>query len=220
MTAASELYLDYLNGPDIAALTLTDDEILAAVERGLLAQGRGETVIEPRVHLTPDPAFRGHFNVLRGYVAPLGFAGVKVVSDYLDNYRQGLPSEMGLLSLFDPRTGAPIAIIDAAGLTDMRTGAVTAIGARHLAKRSSRVLAHIGARCQLVSVASAHVRHVDAQYPEEPVRFTLRHIAQRTEEPPHLFVVLRLAAPVDAARERPAQDGENAHVRSVDILQK
>ena len=146
MTAASELYLDYLNGPDIAALSLTDDEILAAVERGLLAQGRGETVIEPRVHLTPDPAFRGHFNVLRGYVAPLGLAGVKIVSDYVDNYRHALPSEMGLLSLFDPRTGAPIAVIDAAGLTDMRTGAVTAIGARHLAKRSSRILGHIGAR--------------------------------------------------------------------------
>jgi alanine dehydrogenase len=146
MTAAPELYLDYLNGQDIAALALTDDEILAAVEAGLLAQGRGETVIEPRVHLIPDPEFRGHFNVLRGYVAPLGFAGVKVVSDYVDNYRQGLPSEMGLLNLFDPRTGAPIAVIDAAGLTDMRTGAVTAIGARHLAKRSSRVLAHIGAR--------------------------------------------------------------------------
>ena len=146
MTAAPELYLDYLNGRHIAALALTDDEILAAVGEGLLAQGRGETVIEPRVHLTPDPAFRGHFNVLRGYVAPLGLAGVKVVSDYVDNYRQDLPSEMGLLSLFDPRTGAPIAVIDATGLTDMRTGAVTAIGAKHLAKRSSRVLAHIGAR--------------------------------------------------------------------------
>ena len=48
-----ELFLDYLNGPDVAALALTDDEILAAVEAGLDAQGRGATVIEPRVHLTP-----------------------------------------------------------------------------------------------------------------------------------------------------------------------
>ena len=53
---------------------------------------------------------------------------------------------MGLLTLFDPRTGRPVAIIDAAGLTDMRTGAVTAIGARHLARRRARVLGHIGAR--------------------------------------------------------------------------
>ena len=146
MTAAPELYLDYLNGRDIAALSLTDDEILAAVEGGLLAQGRGETVIEPRVHLTPDPSFRGHFNVLRGYVAPLGFAGVKVISDYVDNYKQGLPSEMGLLLLMDPANGVPKAIIDGSHLTDMRTGAVTAIGARHLARKDARVLGHVGAR--------------------------------------------------------------------------
>jgi ornithine cyclodeaminase len=140
------LYLHYLNGPDVEALALTDEEILAAVESGLAAQGRGETVIEPRVHLVPDPAFNGHFNVLRGYVGPLALAGVKVVSDYVDNFRRGLPSEMGLLNLFDPRSGAPVAVIDAAGLTDMRTGAVTAIGARHLARTSSRILGHIGAR--------------------------------------------------------------------------
>ena len=142
----SELYLTYLNGPDVAQLALTDDEILDAVEGGLRAQGNGETVIEPRVHLRPDPAFRGHFNVLRGYVAPLGFAGVKIVGDYIDNWQRGLPSELALLNLFDPRTGVPLAVIDAAGITDMRTGAVTALGAKHLARKDSKVLGHIGAR--------------------------------------------------------------------------
>ena len=142
----SELYLDYLNGPDVARLALTDAEILHAVETGLDAQGRGLTVIEPRMHLMPDAAFNGHFNVLRGYVGPLALAGVKVVGDYVDNYQRGLPSEMGLLNLFDPATGQPVAIIDAAGLTDMRTGAITAIGAKHLALKASRVLGHIGAR--------------------------------------------------------------------------
>src|SRR6266700_2950540 len=176
MTAAPELYLDYLNGRHIAALALTDDEILAAVEEGLLAQGRGETVIEPRVHLTPDPAFRGHFNVLRGYVAPLGLAGVKVVSDYVDNYRQGLPSEMGLLCLFDPRTGAPIAVIDAAGLTDMRTGAVTAIGAKHLARKSSRILGHIGAR----GTAYWNVRLLDSLFHFDEIRVHSRRPESRT----------------------------------------
>ena len=60
------LYLDYLNAPDVEALALTDDEIIGAVEAGLAAQGRGETVIEPRMHLMPGAAFNGHFNVLRG----------------------------------------------------------------------------------------------------------------------------------------------------------
>ena len=145
-TPSGPLILDYLNGPDVAALALTDDEILTAVEAGLAAQGRGETVIEPRMHLAPDATFNGHFNVLRGYIAPIGLAGVKIVGDFVDNWRLGLPSEMGLLNLFDPRTGRPVAIIDAAGLTDMRTGAVTAIGAKYLARNDSRALAHIGAR--------------------------------------------------------------------------
>ena len=142
----AEIHLTYLNGPDVERLALTDAEILGAVEAGLAAQGRGETVIEPRVHLVPDAAFRGHFNVLRGYVAPLGVAGVKIVGDYVDNYTRGLPSEMALLNLFDPRTGMPVAILDATAITDMRTGAVTALGARHLARRGSRVLGHVGAR--------------------------------------------------------------------------
>lgn len=138
--------MTYLNGPDVAELALSDDEILAAVEESLRAQGEGRTVIEPRVHLEPDPAFEGHFNVLRGYIGPLNLAGVKVVGDYVSNYLQNLPSEMALLNLFDPRTGMPVAVIDATALTSMRTGAVTALGARHLADPASKVLGHIGAR--------------------------------------------------------------------------
>jgi ornithine cyclodeaminase/alanine dehydrogenase-like protein (mu-crystallin family) len=142
----AEIHFTYLSGPDIAALAMTDQEILDAVEGGLYAQGEGKAVIEPRVHLVPDKAFNGHFNVLRGYLAPLGVAGVKVVGDFVDNYKQGLPSEMALLNLFDPRTGMPRALLDAAAITDMRTGAVTALGAKYLARQGSRVLGHIGAR--------------------------------------------------------------------------
>jgi alanine dehydrogenase len=168
-------YIEYLSGPDVAALALTDDEIIDAVEAGLAAQGRGETVIEPRVHLMPGARFDGHFNVLRGYVAPLGLAGVKIVGDYVGNYRQGLPSEMGLLNLFDPATGRPVVIVDAAGLTDMRTGAVTAIGAKHLARRSSRVLGHVGAR----GTAYWNVRLLDHLFDFAEIRVHSRRAESR-----------------------------------------
>jgi alanine dehydrogenase len=170
-----ELYLDYLNAPDVAALALTDGEILAAVEAGLAAQGRGETVIEPRMHLVPGGGIDGHFNVLRGYVAPLALAGVKIVGDFVDNYRRGLPSEMGLLNLFDPGTGRPVAIVDAAGLTDMRTGAVTALGARHLARNSCRVLGHIGAR----GTAYWNVRLLDSLFHFDEIRVHSRRPESR-----------------------------------------
>jgi ornithine cyclodeaminase len=142
----AEIRFTYLNALDVERLALTNDEILDAVEAGLRAQGLGQTVIEPRVHLEPDPAFRGHFNVLRGYVAPMGLAGVKIVGDYVDNYKRGLPSEMALLNLFDPQTGMPVALLDATAITEMRTGALTALGAKHLARRDSKVLGHVGAR--------------------------------------------------------------------------
>ena len=146
MQATQRVDITYLNGPDVERLALTDDEVIAAVEAALAAQGRKETVIEPRVHLIPESSAKGHFNVLRGYVKPLGVAGVKVVSDFVDNYKKNLPSEMALLNLFDPETGMPLAVIDATAITDMRTGAMTAIGAKHLARKDSRVLGHVGAR--------------------------------------------------------------------------
>ena len=169
------IYIDYLNALDIDALAMSDAEILTAVEAGLVAQGNGQTVIEPRVHLEPDPSFRGHFNVLRGYVAPLDAAGVKIVGDYVDNYLHGLPSEFGILNLFDPRTGTPRAILDATAITDMRTGAVTAIGAKHLARKGSRILGHIGAR----GTAYWNVRLLDHLFDFDEIRVHSRRAESR-----------------------------------------
>ncbi|OTP79250.1 ornithine cyclodeaminase family protein [Caballeronia sordidicola] len=140
------IHFTFLNRLDVERLELTDAEILAAVESALVAQGNRETVIEPRVHLIPKDSAEGHFNVLRGVIHPLGLAGVKVVGDFVNNYKRGLPSELAVLNLFDPETGAPKAILDATSITDMRTGAMTALGAKHLARKGSKVLAHIGAR--------------------------------------------------------------------------
>jgi len=102
----------FLSGRDVEQLEIGPEIVLGAVEAALAAQGRGEVVLEPREHLVPDPAFAGHFNLLRAYVGPLEVAGVKVVGDYLDNWKLGLPSELALLTLYDPRTGVPRAIVD------------------------------------------------------------------------------------------------------------
>src|SRR5262245_16955863 len=169
--------ITYLSGPDVEALALTDDEILAAVEGGLRAQGLGQTKIEPRVHLVPESSAKGHFNVLRGVVAPLGVAGVKVVGDFVDNWKHGLPSELALLNLFDPETGAPRAVVDASTLTDMRTGAMTALGAKHLARKSSRVLGHVGAR----GTAYWNVRLLDRLFGFDEIRVHSRRKESREE---------------------------------------
>ncbi|MEM6586843.1 MAG: ornithine cyclodeaminase family protein [Pseudomonadota bacterium] len=171
----TKIEIEYLGQPEIDKTNLSNDDILDAIEGGLIAAGRGETVIEPRMHLTPNPEVDGHFNVLRGYVKPLDYAGVKIVGDFYNNYKQGLPSELALLNLFCPRTGMPRAVIDAAGITDMRTGALTALGAKWLAPQKPRVLGHVGAR----GTAYWNVRLLDHVFDFDEIRVHSRRTESR-----------------------------------------
>jgi ornithine cyclodeaminase len=178
MQVVREIHLTYLNQHDVAAAALTDEEILATIEASLAMQGRGETVIEPRTHLEPASGAEGHFNVLRGYIGgEIGLAGVKVVGDFVGNYTLGLPSELGLLCLFDPATGAPVAVVDASGITEMRTGAVTAVGAKYLAAKRPRTLGHIGAR----GTAYWNVRLLDRLFGFDTIRVHSRRPASRDD---------------------------------------
>lgn len=172
---SEELYLTYLNALDVEKLALTDAEIIAAVEDSLRAQGNGQTKIEPRVHLVPENSQKGHFNILRGYIQPMHIAGVKIVGDYVDNYKIGLPSELALLNLFNPDNGIPLAVVDASSITDMRTGAMTAIGAKYLARKNSRVLGHIGAR----GTAYWNVRLLDSLFHFDEIRVHSRRPESR-----------------------------------------
>ena len=111
----------YLNSKDIEEINLTNDEIINAVEDSLKAQGKEKPplsrgFISIRIRNTTD------ILMSRGYIEPKHAVGVKIVGDYVFNYEKNLPSEMSLLNLFDPETGAPYAVIDATAITTMRTG--------------------------------------------------------------------------------------------------
>ena len=140
------LTLRFISGPDVERLGLTRPEIFEAVKEAVRAQGNGNVVLEPRVHLNPPNGGRGHFNILRAHLGTVGVSGVKVVGDFVDNHLKQLPSELALITLYDPETGVPLAIVDGTMITAARTGAVTALGAKHLARSDSRILGHLGAR--------------------------------------------------------------------------
>ena len=173
-----EIWLRFLSGPDIASLGVARRDIIGAVESIVAAHGRGETVFEPRVHLVPDNGGVGHFNVLRGHVSTLGahgVSGVKVVGDFVPNYRHGLPSELGLATLYDPLTGVPLTVMDATLVTEARTGAMTAVGARHLARADAKILGHAGAR----GTAFSNVTMLDELFDLEEIRVTSRRSESR-----------------------------------------
>lgn len=169
--------LRFVSGADIEQLNLTRSEIFEAVEGAVRAQGMGQVVLEPRVHLVPPNGGAGHFNILRGHLDPQWISGIKVVGDFVDNYRHGLPSELALVTLLSPDTGAPLAIVDGTMITAARTGAMTALGARYLARKDSKVLGHIGAR----GTAWWNVTMLDDLFHFEEIRVTSRRKESRDD---------------------------------------
>lgn len=171
------LELRYLSGADVDAVGLSRSDIVDAVEHAVRGQGLGTAVPEPRTHIHP-PGRNGHFNVLRGHLEePEPLSGVKVVGDFVDNYTRGLPSELAMVLLFDADTGAPVGIVDGTVLTEARTGALTALGARHLARPDSRVLGHVGAR----GTAWWNVVLLDELFDFDDIRVTSRRAESREQ---------------------------------------
>ncbi len=164
----------FISKEDIDALDLSLQEIMDAVETGLQAHGEQKVIMPSKDHL-PLAYPEKLFNILKGYVEPVNVAGVKVIGDFHKNYEHNLPSELALITLYRPETGAPFAILDGTLITWMRTGAVTAVGAKYLANAKSRVLGHIGAR----GTAWYNIAMLDQIFDFEEIRVTSRRPESR-----------------------------------------
>jgi ornithine cyclodeaminase/alanine dehydrogenase-like protein (mu-crystallin family) len=125
----------YLSRQDVEAVGLSMPAIIEAVESMFLEKGEGRVEMPPKpgIHTQPD-AF---IHAMPAYIPSLGAAGVKWISGYPGNQSRGLPYITGLLILNDPETGVPTVIMDATWITALRTGAATAVAARHLARPDS-----------------------------------------------------------------------------------
>jgi ornithine cyclodeaminase/alanine dehydrogenase-like protein (mu-crystallin family) len=97
-----------------------------------IEKGRGNVEMPPKPGIHPRPDCFIH--AMPAYIPGLRSAGVKWVAGYPENQAKGLPYISGLLILNDPETGIPIAVMDCAWITGMRTGAATAVAAKHLAR--------------------------------------------------------------------------------------
>ncbi len=211
------IWLRFVSGPDIDALGLTRLEIVDAVEDAIREHGEGRTSFEPRVHLTPDNGGIGHFNILRGHLDGLGergISGVKVVGDFVPNYQHGLPSELAMATLFDPTTGVPLAVLDATMITAARTGAMTTVGARYLARPDSKILAHAGAR----GTAWWNVTMLDDLLDLDEIRVTSRRPESREKFAEELSAELSTPVRVCATAEA-AFDGADVLVEATRLTE-
>jgi ornithine cyclodeaminase len=89
--------------------------------------------------------------------------GAKIVSVYPDNPKRGLPRIAASVLLLDPATGAPMCLMEGAGLTALRTGAASGVATMFLARKDARRLAIFGSGPQAITQvqAVAAVRRID-----------------------------------------------------------
>lgn len=123
----------YLTNEDVMSL-LTLNEAITAVEHAMARLGRGETVNRPRQRIALSHTT---LNVMAAADSVTGFAGVKI---YATGSGVG---GVAWLHLID-RTGRQRAIVESARLSQLRTGAATAVATRYLSRVDSRVVGMLG----------------------------------------------------------------------------
>lgn len=117
-------------------------DLLDAVEAAYrdVAAGRDHSPLRSHVEL-PDGALLLMPGVREGGAG----ATVKLVTVMPRNAERGLPTIHAIVVWFDAATGRPLALLDGATLTAMRTGAASGVGSRLLARSDAETLAVIGA---------------------------------------------------------------------------
>lgn len=116
-------------------------EVNRLIETAFADHGRGLVQMPPKMYITlPE----GDFRTMPAYLPSLSLAGVKIVNVHPGNPARGLPTVMALTIILDIATGAPVAILNATKLTDMRTGAAGAVAAKYLSPKKEIVLGLIG----------------------------------------------------------------------------
>lgn len=122
-------------------------QIIDLVTVGFREHGLGRVEMPPKIGVHPG-AGDNFIHAMPAFIPSLGSVGLKWVNGCPGNVSSGLPYISGLLILNDVETGVPQAVMDATWLTAMRTAAASAVSARHLARRESRVLGILGCGVQ------------------------------------------------------------------------
>ncbi|MGI8998986.1 MAG: ornithine cyclodeaminase family protein, partial [Candidatus Limnocylindria bacterium] len=133
--------LPFLDGDRIKQVVPMAD-VLDAVEAAFrdVAAGRDRSPLRSHVDLSD-----GSLLIMPGVRDSGAGASVKVVTVMPNNAQRGLPTIHAIVIWFDAGTGRPLALLDGAAVTAMRTGAASGVGTRLLARTDAETLAVIGA---------------------------------------------------------------------------
>ena len=171
------------------------DECIDLMREAMIALSAGDTKQSLRqiIPLQGGAAF----GVMPGATAQT--FGAKMISVFPDNFALGLQSHQGFVALFDPVSGATIAMLHAGEVTAIRTAAASAAATRALAREDARHLAILGygEQAETHARAMALVRPLSgiALWGRSPERAAV--VARRLEG--ELSLPVRIAATVREA---------------------
>ena len=137
----------YLSREDVINTSVTMADVIDSLDIAFHEKGKGHTEMPPKpgIHPGGDDNF---IHAMPAFIPALKSAGIKWVSAFVDNPAKGLPYISGLVILNDAETGLPLSVMDGVWMTGMRTGAATALSARHLARPDSSTVGVLGCGIQ------------------------------------------------------------------------
>jgi len=141
-----------LSQKDVQAVISMKD-VVEIAEKTFNGMGEGTVVNPTKVGLdlgevAPWPPYKGFMNAMPAYVGWLDSAGIKWAGGFLDNSKIGLPYITSMILLIDPRTGHFRAALDGALITNMRTGAQSAVALKYFHSGQSIRVGLYGAGAQ------------------------------------------------------------------------
>jgi len=143
----TENQLLYLSQAEVVEAGLTMAEIIESMEVMFRAKGEGRTEMPPKPGIYPGGG-DSFLHAMPACIPDLRSAGIKWVAAFPGNPSKGLPYISGLIVYNDFDTGLPLAVMDCVWITAKRTGASSAISARHLARPDSSVMGMLGCGVQ------------------------------------------------------------------------
>jgi alanine dehydrogenase len=122
-------------------------DLIECMESAVARFSAGDVQQPVRTVLSVGP--RKHWwGLMPAYVSQPPTMGAKIVTVFDTNAARGLHTHLATIVLLDPETGALQALMDGRYITEARTGAVSAVSARHLARADASTLAIIGTGVQ------------------------------------------------------------------------
>lgn len=135
---------------------LTMEECIGVMEDALAALARGElhNPLRQAIRAAGAPGLLGLMPAWRASGTP--YYALKEVCVFPENPKRGLDTHLGAVILHSGETGEPLAIVNAAAVTAIRTAAVSTVATKLLARDDASVLAILGGGAQ----AKAHLQAI------------------------------------------------------------